>query len=132
MTTDDIRALIVDDNIALRYTLVQQLDKLGVKTDSAANGIEALRRVHNHAYELIFMDIQMPEMNGLEATVAIRSFEKSNKLKHVPIIGISAGVEEHGINDARCRESGMDDFIEKPILMPTLEKIIANWMADSE
>lgn len=122
----EIQVLVVDDHITLRHTLVLALDRLGVKADSAANGIEALRRVHSHQYGVIFMDIQMPEMNGLEAAVAIRAFEQSNQKEPVPIIGMTAG--SPGVDASKCGEYGMNDFVEKPLLIEKIQELISKWL----
>lgn len=115
--------LIVEDDISLRTTLVYQLERFGVKADSAANGIEALRRVHAYQYGLILMDCQMPEMDGIEATGAIRAYEKSRGLEPVPIIAISGSGEEE-----RALAAGMNAYFQKPVDSATLQYIIDTWL----
>ncbi len=117
------KVLIVDNNITIRTTLVHQLDKLGIRADSAANGFEAVRRIRNWHYELILMAIQMPEMDGLEATAAIRAHEKVLGLEPVPIIAISSSDDKD-----RAIAMGMNDYFEKPALLKDLQKILDDWL----
>lgn len=86
--SDEPNILIVDDDAVIRHLLVLQLDKLGRSADTAANGIEALRRIRNYAavYRLIIMDIQMPEMDGFQTTASIRVEEKNAVCKLVPLL----------------------------------------------
>ena len=115
--------LVVEDDISLRTAMVYQLEKCGVKADSAANGIEALRRVHAYQYGLILMDCQMPEMDGIEATSAIRAYEKSKGLTPVPIIAISGSCEEE-----RALSAGMDAYFLKPVPQESLQKIVDTYL----
>lgn len=91
MADENVPVLVVEDNVHLRHALVMQLHALGIKADSAANGVEAVRRVHDAEYDLILMDVQMPIMGGLEATAAIRSFEESEDRKPVAIVAVTGG-----------------------------------------
>jgi CheY-like chemotaxis protein len=116
--------LVVEDDITLRHTMVLQLDNLGLHADSAANGVEAMRRVHNQHYCLILTDIQMPEMNGLEFATAIRSYEQEKHLNPVPIIAVSAG----HTNMKQCTAFGINDYLEKPVLLKQLEGILRKWL----
>ena len=88
------------------------LEKIDLKPDLAINGAIAWYMAQKFEYDIIFMDLQMPVMGGLEATRAIRSMEKNTK-RHVPIIAITAYAYEQDKID--CMEAGMDDFISKPV-----------------
>ncbi len=121
-----VQVLVVDDDIALRHMLVLQLDRLGIKADSAYNGVEALRRVHEWRYSLILMDISMPDMDGYEATAAIRSYEKKHGLPPVPIVGVSAVCED---DDTAALEAGMNACYRKPVLLQQLKEIIEKYLA---
>lgn len=115
-----IPVLIVEDNAHLRLSLVLQLHSLGIKADSAANGMEALRRVHEADYCLILMDVQMPIMNGLEATAAIRNFEYGCGRRPVPIAAVTGG----GSTKEQCLRAGMSDYVEKPMTLEVLRTLI--------
>ncbi|HEV7381847.1 MAG TPA: response regulator, partial [Dyadobacter sp.] len=93
----------------------------------AANGLEAVEHCKRVKPDLIFMDIQMPEMNGYEATFAIRNLFHSD---HVPIIALTAG-NVKGERD-KCLDAGMDDFVAKPFVEESLRKIILNHTQPAE
>ncbi|WP_372753590.1 ATP-binding protein [Mariniflexile sp.] len=103
----DIDVLIVDDNTLNIIVLKKFLLDIGVESDTAANGKIALDKVKDKKYQLIFMDIHMPEMDGWEATRIIRQSDK-----HVLIFGLSANVTTAAINKAI--ESGMNNYLSKP------------------
>lgn len=118
-----IRVLVVDDDITLRHLLVTQLDLLGVAADSAAGGMEAVRRVQEHDYELILLDCKMPDLDGRDATAAIRSFEKRNQKKPVAIVGITAAEDL-----SEWQAVGMQEAYRKPLLMDDVKKIVEKWL----
>lgn len=90
---------------------MRKLEKLSYRVDVAANGKEAIEMWEKLPYDLVFMDCNMPEMDGYEATRAIRSLEGMNQ--HTPIIAMTASAmkEDHD----RCLEAGMDDYLSKPV-----------------
>ena len=89
----------------------------------AANGAEAVKQFENILPDIIFMDIQMPVMNGYEATEAIRELDRG---KEVPIIAITAGTEKEEKN--KCLEMQMNDYISKPIVKGIIEKTLLKWV----
>jgi len=99
------------------------LEKMGHRVDIAANGLEAVNAVETLPYDLVFMDIQMPEMDGLEATRVIRKLESS--VSNVPIVAMTANAMDG--DRERCVESGMNDYLSKPVkrgdLLDMLEKL---------
>ncbi len=119
-SSDPIKVLVVDDDPALRKMMTLQLQRFGLTVDSAANGVEALQRILNSRYELIFMDVQMPHMNGLDATAAIRLHERTEGLSPVPIVATTAS----GASRQTCLEAGMTVFLQKPITPTTLEAVV--------
>ncbi|MBC8052580.1 MAG: response regulator [Sphingobacteriaceae bacterium] len=113
--------LIAEDNPINQKLIIRVLNKLGYEPDLANNGKEVVQMLSNHLYELIFMDIQMPEMDGLEATRHIRA----NFAKQPLIVAMTANamVEDR----IACKEAGMNDYLSKPInleeLMGMLQKV---------
>ncbi|MCH7398423.1 response regulator [Belliella sp. DSM 107340] len=105
-----LRILLVEDNETNLKFMQMLMKELGYKITLAKNGLEAIDTVANHDFDLIFMDIQMPKLNGLEATKIIRNLE--NKL-YIPIIGLSANAFQEDINEAIS--IGMDGYLSKPI-----------------
>lgn len=122
--TCNAKVLIVDDDPTATELCAVILGIIGCKTDIAKNGKIALDMLDKNNYDVILMDCHMPEMDGFEATKAIRGKEKQTQ-KHVPIIALTAAAfEEDGI---KCSEIGMDDYISKPMKMADLENKIIKW-----
>ncbi len=108
-TTPNLRVLVAED-VALNQLLIKMiLSDFGFEHDVVINGKMAIEQLQTHTYDIILMDMQMPEMNGFEATEYIRKTMKSN----IPIIALTADVTTADV--AKCREFGMDAYISKPI-----------------
>lgn len=107
------KVLMVEDYEGNVVVIGYILDELGVDYDVARNGLEALEKLKQHQYKAILMDLQMPKMDGLTATLKIREHEKQQNLQETPIIGMTAHASLKDKNN--CLESGMNDFIPKPI-----------------
>jgi ligand-binding sensor domain-containing protein/signal transduction histidine kinase/CheY-like chemotaxis protein len=122
-----LHVLVVEDSLVNQRVAVMLLKKRGHTTAIANNGREALEILQRHDFDVILMDIQMPEMDGFEATTAIRLDEESTG-KHVPIVGLTAHAMES--YKKRCLEIGMDRYLSKPIvseqLFETIESLAAN------
>ncbi len=114
--TNEITILVVEDIILNQLLMRTLLEEFGFKLDIANNGKIALEKLKKNTYDIILMDVQMPEMNGFEATKHIRSKMKLD----VPIIALTADVTTVDVD--KCRQAGMDDYISKPID----EKILYN------
>ncbi len=116
-----LRILLVEDNPVNQLLARRMLEKRGHTVVLAANGKEALLALENNSFELVFMDVQMPEMDGLQATAAIRANEK-NTGRHVPIVAMTA----HSMvgDEDRCRQAGMDDYLSKPLRLDELNLVL--------
>lgn len=117
------KVLVVDDNSTNRKLLVTFLGDYGIQPDEAEDGSEAMERVSKHDYDLVFMDIQMPVMDGVTATREIRRHESTDE--HLPIIAITA----HALPQEReeLMRSGFDDYLTKPISERQLLETIQRW-----
>ncbi len=121
------RVLVVDDNPINQRVAVKMLEKLGCRVDLAGTGMEALAAICRHPYPLVFMDCQMPELDGFETTRLIRSQEQPGT--RLPIIAMTANAMA-GDREA-CLKAGMDDFISKPIIAAELQAKVAHWLPDA-
>jgi PAS domain S-box-containing protein len=120
------RILLAEDNIVNQQVAIGLLKKMGQKADAVANGLEAVKALENVPYDLVLMDVHMPEMNGLEATHKIRD-PKSAVLNHtIPIIAMTANAMPG--DRERCLASGMSDYIAKPIHMSILAEKLTAWL----
>ena len=118
------KVLIVDDSKLMRIIIKKILsnDDLFVVTGEAGNGIEALSEIERDVPDIIFLDIEMPEMDGVEATREIRQFLSKSDL---PIIALTANVS---LEDREaCLKSGMNDFLTKPLNGEALDKTLERW-----
>jgi CheY-like chemotaxis protein len=120
-----MRVLVAEDNVVNQKVAVHMLDRLGLRADVAANGREAVEMFGLLPYDVIFMDCQMPEMNGYDAATEIRRLEGAHR--RIVIIAMTAEVLG-GCRD-RCLQAGMDDYISKPVnrnaLFAALERCVA-------
>ena len=109
----ELKILLAEDNRINQRIAVLTFSQMGISVDVASNGIEAVDKYRQKYYDLILMDMQMPEMDGLEATRQIRAFEQETKSDHrVYIVALTANAVSERRED--CMEAGMDDFMEKP------------------
>ena len=116
------RILLAEDNPINRRVALTMLEKMGYLTETAENGVEVLERTEGRNFDLILMDIQMPEMDGFEATRLLRDREKLEKREKIPIIAMTA----HALAEYRekCLAAGMDDYVTKPVTPKNLQKIL--------
>jgi len=121
--------LIVEDNLLNQKLALRMLEKLGYRADLADNGRDAVRMIEKGGYDLVFMDCQMPEMDGYEASAIIRQREKESG-QHLPIIAMTAHTMT-GDRD-KCMEAGMDDYISKPIRKEQIVQVISKWVPGGE
>lgn len=119
--------LVVDDDVTTRTVLVMQLHRLGVTADSAANGVEALRRVRETDYNMILMDGEMPEMDGYVTTAAIRFMHKEQCKTERPIIGVMSDPDVE-----RGTMAGMNEIIKKPLELSQMKTLVERWLPAAE
>jgi CheY-like chemotaxis protein len=117
-----LRILLAEDNAFNQKLAVRLLQKWGHNVTVAGNGKEALARVEHEAFDVVLMDVQMPEMDGLEATAAIRAREHANHT-HLPIIAMTAHAMKG--DKERCLAAGMDDYVSKPLKTSELQAALA-------
>ena len=120
----EIHVLLVDDNAINQRVATHQLHKLGCKVECASDGAEAVERVQSGSYDLVFMDCQMPVMDGYEATQEIRRREGVGG--HVPVIAMTANAQRS--DQERCLAAGMDDFLTKPVALEALRGVLERWV----
>jgi two-component system sensor histidine kinase/response regulator len=114
------RLLLAEDNVINQKVVVAMLSSGGYRVDTVVNGAEAVRAVAANAYDAVLMDCQMPELDGYEATAAIRALEGPARL--TPIIAVTAGAREEDVN--RCLAMGMDAYISKPVSKDALVALV--------
>jgi signal transduction histidine kinase/CheY-like chemotaxis protein len=116
------RVLLVEDNPVNQVLALEMLTYLGVVADSAQNGLEALERLRRERYDLVLMDVEMPEMDGCEATRRIRADEGRQGRGHVAIVAMTANAMSE--DRERCLAAGMDDHLAKPVMLGQLEAVL--------
>ena len=116
------RILVAEDNVVNQKVALRILEKMGYHADAVANGQEAVTCPGNRPYDLVLMDVQMPEMNGLEATRTIRDPQAKVLRRDIPIVAMTA----HALKGDRdkCLEAGMNDYISKPVTTSALKEIL--------
>ncbi len=145
--TFENRILVVDDHNVNQQLAVMMIERLGYKVDIAANGKEAVEACTTKPYALVFMDCQMPVMDGYDATKKIREAESkkregldvrgepeganpTNAIPHtsdyVPIVAMTANIEPE--NRGKCLQAGMDDYLAKPVRPEGFSEIFAKWL----
>ncbi|MGB8841042.1 MAG: ATP-binding protein [Aliidongia sp.] len=122
------RVLVAEDNPTNQLIIASVLDKYGLRVDVVSNGVEAVNAVRTLPYDLVLMDMQMPELDGLGATLAIRRM--GGRAGAIPIIGVTANAfhEDH----ERCRAAGMQDIVTKPFRWSDLAKRMARHLPGTE
>ena len=115
--------LIVDDNEINQMLALKQLERLGFEADVVDNGVKAVQAVRTGQYDLVFMDMRMPEMDGDEATRRIRAELPADAQPMIVAMTANVSAEDR----EGCRAAGMNDFIEKPFILSDFERVMAIW-----
>jgi signal transduction histidine kinase/DNA-binding response OmpR family regulator/HPt (histidine-containing phosphotransfer) domain-containing protein len=118
-----LNVLVVEDNPINQQVASGMLGKLGCHVEVAGSGVQALERLARHTYDVIFMDCEMPEMDGFEATAEIR--RRQGTTRRLPIVAMTAHAMEG--DRERCLAAGMDDYVSKPLQASALEAVVRRW-----
>ena len=120
------RILLAEDNRTNQLVALGILKKLGLRADAVANGAEAVRALESVPYDIVLMDVQMPEMDGLEATRHIRDVHSGVLNHNIPIIAMTANAMQG--DRELCLEAGMNDYVPKPINAHSLTEALNRWL----
>jgi signal transduction histidine kinase/DNA-binding response OmpR family regulator len=123
---NSMKVLLAEDNAVNQRLTVRLLEKRGHKVAVAGNGLEALAALRKESFDLVFMDVQMPEMDGYEATAAIRE-EERNSGRHLQVIALTAHAMKG--DRERCLAAGMDGYLSKPIRPEELDEVLEEQVA---
>jgi CheY-like chemotaxis protein/nitrogen-specific signal transduction histidine kinase/HPt (histidine-containing phosphotransfer) domain-containing protein len=125
-----LRILLCDDNVINQKVAVRLLQQMGYRADVAANGLEVLAALDRQPYDLVFMDVMMPEMGGLEATALLRERQKQrgqypNYKSPIIVVAMTASAMQG--DRERCLDAGMDDYIAKPVRPEDVRAMVERW-----
>jgi PAS domain S-box-containing protein len=124
------RVLVAEDNVTNLKVTIRMLERLGCKADGVADGGEVIKALEITPYDLVLMDLQMIEMDGIEAIRIIRNPNSSIRNHKIPVIAVTASAM---VDDReKCLEAGMNDYVSKPVHPSKLSKIIQKWVSGDE
>ena len=125
MKHSGVRVLLVEDNPVNQRVGRLLLEQMGCVVTTVSNGAESLDMVSRERFGMVFMDVRMPVMDGLEATRRLREREKKEGLSHTPIVAMTANAMEG--DRETCLAAGMDDYLSKPLRKDLLEVVVSRW-----
>ncbi len=128
ITFDDVHILVAEDNLINQKLIINVLNRLGVEVSITKDGQEALDHRKQNEYDMIFMDIQMPVMGGMEATGSILSYERKHNKTHIPIIALTANAVSG--DREKYIGAGMDGYLSKPIELDELHQLLQDYFND--
>ncbi len=120
--------LVAEDNTANQQVAIGMLERLGCSVIVASNGLEATNLLERNRFDLVFMDCNMPEMDGYQATIKIRT--TAGNCAGIPIIAMTANVQEG--DRQKCLQAGMDDYLSKPLKLDRIRAKLEQWLPDVE
>ena len=126
----DARVLVAEDNPVNIEVAREFLEDFGCSVVIAEDGLEAVEAARNGVYDLIFMDLQMPNMDGLAATTHIRAHQRAKAAWNTPIVGLTANAFAE--DRARCLAAGMDDYMSKPFTEEQLQAVLTRWISNKK
>jgi PAS domain S-box-containing protein len=121
--TRPLRILLAEDNRINQLVTIRLLERLGHQVDTVADGKEAVERMASCTYDVVLMDLQMPEMDGIESTQVIRRLERDRSLRRTPVVALTARATKDDREE--CLAAGMDGYLQKPFVRETLIEAIA-------
>jgi CheY-like chemotaxis protein len=125
-----VRVLVAEDNPVNQRVAIGMLGKLGIHPVVVENGAQALDALARDAFDLVFMDVQMPQMDGLEAVRALRAPESCGPNRTVPVVALTAHAMQG--DRERCLAAGMDDYLAKPVSTQALAAAVRRWCPPSD
>ena len=130
MRLTNVRILVAEDNITNQQVVLGIIKKLGLSADAVANGLEAVKALELIPYDIVLMDVQMPEMDGYQATQSIRDPESKVVNHNIPIIALTA----HAMlgDREKCFQAGMSDYLSKPIVPQDLADMLEKWLPNKK
>ncbi|MBZ5592429.1 MAG: response regulator [Acidobacteriia bacterium] len=122
----ETRILLVEDNLTNQQVALGILKRLGLGADSVPNGAEAIKTLESNSYDMVLMDVQMPVLDGLEATRQIRDPRSAVRNRAIPIVAMTAHAMQG--DRERCLDAGMNDYVPKPLSRQLLTEVLARWL----
>ncbi len=122
----NVRVLVAEDNAVNQQVALGILRRMGAHAEVVGSGAESIEALRQAPYDIVLMDVQMPDMDGLEATQRIRSGEAGERCMHIPIIAMTA----HALQSDRdrCLAAGMNDYVSKPVKPQELHQVLEKWL----
>lgn len=130
LKVNNVQVMLVEDNPVNQQVAILMLEKYGCHVTPAGNGVEAVKLFKQQKFDLIFMDCQMPVMDGFEATKSIREQEAQKNLGRTTIVAFTANAMKG--DDEECKAAGMDDYVAKPVKPADIERILVSWLPEEK